>query len=74
MNILKKDIKSLLPKGVFLIDLKEDPYVSSFFPDYLKNVVPDADYFYPVICLCIYILHYYRPYKIYSYYNYKNNL
>ena len=26
MNILKKDIKSLLPKGVFLIDLKEDPH------------------------------------------------
>ena len=24
MNILKKDIKSLLPKGVFLIDLKEN--------------------------------------------------
>tara|TARA_B100000700_G_scaffold230985_1_gene255564 strand:+ start:848 stop:1291 length:444 start_codon:yes stop_codon:yes gene_type:complete len=25
MDILKKDIKSLLPSGVFLIDLKEDP-------------------------------------------------
>ena len=25
MNILKEDIKSLLPNGVFLIDIKEDP-------------------------------------------------
>ena len=30
-------------------EVKNDHYIKTYFPDYPKNVLPDAEYFYSII-------------------------